>query len=597
MKNSVQIKSRNEIEPQYKWKTEDLYPSDEDWTKEYNALEQKIPSILSYKDNITLDNLWECLSLRNELSHQAERLYVYANLRAHEDSTNSFYQGLADKADSIIVSYESAVSFIEPAILNLDENALLHRLSSNSSLKVYTHYISDILHSKEHILTADKEELLAQVYDLAVAPENIYSMLNNADMTFPDALDSNGNTHTLTHGKYISYLESSDRELRKSAFNNYYDTYYKQQNTIAAIYNSSVKKDVFNARVRNYKSSLAASLFATNIPTEVYTNLIDTVNAHLPLMHRYVALRKKLLGLDDLNMYDLYTPIVPNIDRTKTYDDAKNTVIEALKPLGEDYLNTLKSGFENGWIDIYENKGKRSGAYAWGTYGTHPYVSLNYDDTVNSMFTLAHEMGHAMHSHYTWSNQPYLYGDYTIFVAEVASTVNEALLMEHLLNTTTDINQKKYLINYFMEQFRGTLFRQTMFAEFELITHHMAENGEPLTFDSLSQKYMDLNKKYFGTDINIDYKISWEWARIPHFYTAFYVYQYATGYSAAIALSQNILHNNGTENYLSFLKSGSSDYSINLLKLAGVDMTTTEPITNAMKVFESLLEQMEQLAL
>ncbi len=488
--------------------------------------------------------------------------------------------------------YSSALAFIEPAILAMDEDKL--KAEMEGSLKVYTHYINDILRNREHILTADKEELIAQVYEIANSPSNIFYMLNNADIDFGEIEDSKGEKHRLTHGSYSSCLESSDRVLRKNAFDALYDTYYKQKNTLAAIYSSSVKKDVFTANVRNYKSCLESMLFVNNIPTSVYTELIKTVNKHLPLMHRYISLRKKALGLDDLAMYDIYTPIVADVDTPVSYDEAKSVVLEALKPMGEEYCSILKKALnDEKWVDIYENSGKRSGAYSWGSYGTHPYVSLNYADNLDSMFTLAHEMGHAMHSYYTWSNQPVVYGDYTIFVAEVASTVNEALLMQHLLKTTTDKNKRCYLLNHFMEQFRGTLFRQTMFAEFELAVHTMAEKGQALTFDNMCDIYYDLNKKYYGNDIIINDRIKWEWARIPHFYTPFYVYQYATGYSAAVALSNRILNENGIEDYINFLKGGSSKYSIDLLKDAGVDMTTSEPIEKAMQVFKGLIEEME----
>lgn len=595
MDNTNNIKSRNEIEQKYKWKIEDLYKSDNIWQEEYDNIIKQIPQINKFKNNLKPDNLYECFKLSDNIGNKVEKLYVYANLRANEDSTNTFYQALSDKADSMIVKFQSAVSFIEPEILELDEKELLKFLNNDSNLIQYKHYIENILRNKEHILSTEKEQILAQIYEIEQAPENIYSMINNADMTFPDAEDSKGNKLKLTHGKYISYLESQDRVLRKSAFDNYYKQYYNLKNTISATYNSSVKKDVFNAHIRNFKSSVEASLFGTNIPVKVYKNLIDTVNKNLNLMHRYIKLRKKCLKLDNIHMYDLYTPIVEKADTKKNFEDAKETILKALEPLGKNYIDNLKQGLEGGWIDIYENIGKRSGAYAWGSYGCHPYVSLNYDNTINSMFTLIHEMGHAMHSHYTWSTQPYIYGDYTIFVAEVASTVNEALLMEYLLNTTTDVTQKKYLLNYFMEQFRGTLFRQTMFAEFELFTHEQAEKGEPLTFDSLCSEYRKLNEKYFGTNIVIDEQINWEWSRIPHFYTPFYVYQYATGYSAAIALSQKILFENGSDNYIKFLKGGSSDYSINLLKTAGVDMSSSVPVENAMNVFENIIKQMEEL--
>lgn len=596
MEKSEQIVLREDINEKYKWNINDLYKTDEEWETDYKKSESEIPKLSEYQNKLTIQNLSDCLKTRDEIGMRVERLYVYANLRSNEDSTNSFYQGLSDKADSLIVKYSGASAFIEPEILNLNKDELENELKTNADLNIYTHYIKDMLRIKRHILPAEQEALLAQVYEIEQAPETIYSMINNADMTFPNAEDSKGKEYPLTHGKYISYLESSDRVLRKSAFNLYYDTYKKLQNTISATYSSSVKKDIFNARVRNYSSSLEASLSAYNIPKEVYKNLISTVNKYLPLMHRYIKLRKKMLNLDELHMYDLYTPIVTDINTKINFNDAKETIIKALEPMGKEYINTLKEGLESGWIDVYENKGKRSGAYAWGAYGCHPYVSLNFDNTINSMFTLVHEMGHAMHSHYTWTTQPYIYGDYTIFVAEVASTVNEALLMEYLLKTTQDINQKQYLINYFMEQFRGTLFRQTMFAEFEMITHEKAESGIPLTFDLLCEIYRKLNIKYYGNEIIIDEKINWEWSRIPHFYTAYYVYQYATGYSAAIALSRKILNDNGAENYIEFLKKGSSDYSIELLKYAGVDMSSTDPVENAMKVFEQLICDMEKLS-
>ncbi|MCC8098349.1 MAG: oligoendopeptidase F family protein, partial [Eubacterium sp.] len=360
-------------------------------------------------------------------------------------------------------------------------------------------------------------------------------------------------------------------------------------------YASSVKKDIFLSRARNYESCLESCLYGDNIPTDVYMNLISTVNKHLPLLQRYIKIRKERLGVDKLHFYDLYTPIVDEVDIKIDFEEAKKVVAKALEPMGEEYIKTFKEGLEGGWIDKYENKGKRSGAYSWGSYGTHPYVLLNYDNNYNSMFTLAHEMGHAMHSHYTWSNQPYIYGNYTIFVAEVALTVNEALLMEYLLKTTEDKKLKAYLINYFMEQFRGTLFRQTMFAEFELAAHEMAERGEAVTFETLTEVYRQLNIKYFGSEIELDDQICYEWMRIPHFYTPFYVYQYATGYSCAIALSRKIINENGAENYIKFLKGGCSDFSINLLKIAGVDISTPEPVENALKVFENLLNQMESL--
>ncbi len=595
-----EIKKRSEIEDKFKWKIFDLCESDEKWEELYTKAFKEIEKIIQFKGKLCDENgfgerLASCLFAKDDAGKLVETLYVYANLRSNEDSTNSTYQAMSSKADNLIVAYSSACSFIEPEILSVSEEVVTNSLSETNELKIYEHYINDILRSKEHILPTEQEDILAQVYEIAQAPDNIFGMLNNADLKFDDIKDEKGNLVPLTHAKYISYLESSDREVRKQAFKSCYSAYFKQKNTIASIYSASVKKDVFFSRVRKYGSSLEASLASTNIPVEVYKNLIATVDKFLPLMHRYINIRKKKLGLDELHMYDLYTPIVANADTKMSFEDAKEIVLKALSPMGEEYIKTLREGLEGGWIDVYENEGKRSGAYAWGAYGCHPFVSLNYDGTINSMFTLAHEMGHAMHSHYTWSNQPYVYGDYTIFVAEVASTVNEALLMEYLLKTTEDETAKAYLINYFLEQFRGTLFRQTMFAEFELLTHTAVENGEALTFEGLCKIYRELNEKYFGDEIVIDEEIDREWARIPHFYNAFYVYQYATGYSAAISLSKKILDENGSENYIKFLKGGSSEYSIDLLKIAGVDMSISKPIEDAMSVFGELLDKIEKL--
>lgn len=588
------MKKRNEIREEYKWKIGDMFESDEKWQRELDALNGEIKSFGALAEDVSVTGLYDLLQKRDSLLERVDYLYVYAGLRANEDSGNSFYQEMADKSEGLITAWGTASAFVEPAILSLDREELLCELEKES-LCLYKHYIGDILRSGEHILSKDKEELLAGFYEVGSAPSNIFYMLDNADMTFKSVKGSEGREQPLSHGTYISLLESGDRVLRENAFKTYYDAYYRQKNTLGAIYSASVKKDIAYARARNYRSSLEAALSAYNIPVEVYKRLIETVNKHLPLMHRYVRLRKKMLGVDKLHFYDLYTPLVKDTDTKISYEKSKEQVLKAVSVMGEDYVKTLTSALEKeGWVDIYENEGKRSGAYSWGAYGCHPFVSLNFNDTVDSMFTLAHEMGHAMHSHYTWENQPYVYGDYTIFVAEVASTVNEALLMEELLKTTEDKAFRAYLLNYFMEQFRGTLFRQTMFAEFELTAHETVEKGGALTFEGLCDIYMELNKKYFGNEIEYDKEIAWEWARIPHFYTAFYVYQYATGYSAAIALSRSILNNNGAEQYLSFLKGGSSKYSIDLLKGAGVDMASPEPVENALRVFEGLLEEMEK---
>lgn len=591
---SKTLKNRNEIKEEYKWNIKNLVSSDNCWEENFEKLKNNFSQIESFKGKLNENTLLNCLKQKDIISNKVMILYVYANLKLNEDSTNSLYQSMSSKADSLMTLYQSALSFLEPEILKIEENKLLKAIE-DTELKNYSHYIKNILRSKNHILSPEKEEVLANVYEISQTAENIFSMLDNADIKYQPIEDENGNLLELTHGNFISFLESDKRNLRKNAFKSYYKSYNYLKNTIATTYTSSVKANIFNSSIRNYNSSLEHSLSETNVPIEVYKNLIKTVHKFLPVMHKYIKIRKKCLNLDEIHFYDLYTPMIKSNDTEITFENAKEIILKALKPLGEDYIQNLKTAFENRWIDIYENIGKRSGAYVWGAYGCHPFVSLNYKENMNNMFTLAHEMGHALHSHYTYSNQPYTYGNYTIFLAEVASTVNESLLMEYLLNTTEDENKKLYLINYFMEQFRTTLFRQTMFAEFEMIVHQKMESGEPKTFESLCSIYKDLNIKYYGNEIVLDEEITWEWARIPHFYNAFYVYQYATGYSCAISFCKKILEENGAKKYLDFLKSGSSDYSTNLLKKAGVDMTKTEPIENALNKFKSLVDEMEKI--
>ena len=592
------LPKRTEINTNFAWHLEDIYSSTEIWEKDFEISQKNIDDLRNFSGKISTSaqNLLDCLNKNNEASLIIEKLYVYAFMHFHEDSTNTVYQQLSSKAENIMIQYSAATAFIVPEILTMSEQAIQNIINQND-FKVYRHFLENILRQKQHILSAQQEEFLAQASEIGGAPQTIFTMLNDADMKFAVIKNEKGENVELTKGRYISFLENKNRRVRKDAFEALYDSYLKQKNTIAATYSASVKSDVFFAKARNYTSSLSATLEDDNIPVAVYDNLIETVHQYLPLMHRYVALRKKLLGLDDIHMYDLYVPIVAEADKKISYDEAKQTVYKALQILGKDYTQALQKGFDSGWIDVYENEGKRSGAYSWGVYGVHPYVLLNHNDNINSMFTLAHEMGHALHSYFTWQKQPYIYGGHKIFVAEVASTCNEALLMHYLLQNTNDIAYKKYLINYYMEQFRGTLFRQTMFAEFEKITHEMVEKGEPLTCENMSEIYYHLNKQYFGDDIVIDEQIAIEWARIPHFYNAFYVYQYATGYSAAIALSEQIIKQGqpAIDRYLDFLSKGNSEYSIDLLKGAGVDMTSTEPIKNAMKVFEDLLNQMESL--
>ncbi len=589
----MKLKQRSQVEVKDKWRTQDLFSTDEKWNEAYASLIKDLHEVPILKDSFqkSKEDFLNCLKKSDELSQRLETLYVYAHLKSHEDTADSFYQGFADKADSIAIKFSSAFSFLVPSILEIGEEVVLDYISDSP---IYTHYLKNILRQKEHILSHELEKLLSEVQELGNAPSNIFSMINNADLKFPNVHDENGKEIELTKGNFVTLLHNAKREVRIEAFHALYTTYNSLKNTFAQSYSSSVKKDVFFSQTRKFNSSLACALSDDNIPTVVYDSLLTAVNQYLSSMHDYIALRKKLLNLSEIHMYDLYTPIISDVKFDISYEEAKEIICEALKPLGEEYIKALRLGFENGWIDVYENVGKRSGAYSWGASSSHPFVLMNYENSINSLFTLAHEMGHALHSYFTWKKQPYLYAGHKIFVAEVASTVNEALLIEYLLSTTTDKQKKAFFINHYLEQFRGTLFRQTMFAEFEKITHEFVESGESLTSAFLCQTYRDLNTKYYGKDIIIDELIDIEWARIPHFYNAFYVYQYATGFSAAVALSQKILKNEdgAIQNYLAFLESGCSDYSINLLKKAGVDMSSPQPIVNALAVFQNLIKML-----
>lgn len=594
------LPERKEANADYKWHIEDYFAEDAKWEETFLSLQNKLSEMTSFAGHLgdSAQTLLNCLVKNSELSLTLDHLYTYANMRLHEDSANAFYQGMASRAETLLIQYSAMVSFVSPEIISIPENKLSKfRNELSEEFKIYDHYFHSLLRQKDHTLSPAEEELLAKTSELGGAPQNIFTMLNDADIRFPMITGADGNKTELTKGRYVTFLESQNRSVREEAFKALYSVYLGNKNTLAATYSASVKSDVFFAKTRKYDSAIEMALSDDNIPLSVYDTLIQTVHKNLPLLHRYIDIRKKELGVDELHMYDLYVPLVSEADVKIPYNEAKETVTKALNVLGDDYIKALNVGLNNGWIDVYENKGKRGGAYSWGSYGVHPFVLLNHNDTINSMFTLAHEMGHALHSHFTWEKQPYLYSGHKIFVAEVASTCNEALLMEHLLHATEDKKMRKYLINYFLEQFRGTLFRQTMFAEFEKITHEMVENGEPLTWESMNRIYRDLNKKYFGENIVIDNEIDIEWARIPHFYNAFYVYQYATGYSAAIALSRKILDEGkpAIDAYLDFLSKGDSEYSIDLLKGAGVDLSTAEPIEKALSLFKELLDEFETL--
>ncbi|KRD84888.1 oligopeptidase PepB [Bacillus sp. Root147] len=593
------LPSRSEIKVEDTWKLEDIFASDDAWEKEFEEVKALIPQMEKFKGKLgeSAQTLYNALQEQDELTMRVSKLYTYAHMRYDQDTTNSFYQGLNDRIKTLYTQIASALSYVTPEILSIEESKIKQYMAEHKELKLYAHALDEITRERPHILSESEEALLAQASEVLGSSSNTFGMLNNADLEFPSIKDENGEEVEITHGRYIRFLESSDRRVREEAFKAVYETYGKFKNTFASTLSGTVKKDNFSARVRHYNSARHSALSTNNIPEEVYDNLVKTVNDNLHLLHRYIDLRKKVLGIEELHMYDLYTPLVKDVKMEVTYEEAKDYILKGLKPLGEDYLNVLKEGFENRWVDVHENKGKRSGAYSSGTYGTNPYILMNWQDNVNNLFTLAHEFGHSVHSYYTRKTQPYPYGDYSIFVAEVASTCNEALLNDYLLKTIDDEKQRLYLLNHYLEGFRGTVFRQTMFAEFEHDVHVRAQNGEPLTPELLTKLYYDLNKKYFGDNLVMDEEIGLEWARIPHFYYNYYVYQYATGFSAAAALSKQILEEGeaAVERYVGFLKSGSSDYPIEVLKKAGVDMTTSQPIEEALAVFEEKLTEMERL--
>lgn len=580
------------------WKMEDLFPSDEAWEKDLEKAFGMVKKYSDFRGCISKDKecLLQYLKFNDEINLLAERLYVYSNQKYHQDMAEAKYQGYSGKAQKLAVDIGSAASFFEPEILSMDEN-VLREWMEDESFADYKRMISEILRGKAHTLDQKTEEILAKSRKMAGAADNIYAMFNGADIDFPTVLDKDGNEIKITHGNFVPILSGTDRELRRAAFKALYETYGKMKNTIAATFNANVEQACFYADVRNYSSTRAMYLDGSNVPESVYDNLIEVVHEHMDLMHRYVALRKKALGVDELHMYDVYAPIADRPEEKIPFEKAKEMVKAGLAPMGQAYLDKLQEGFDNRWIDIYENEGKRSGAYSWGAYGTHPYVLLNYQGTLDHVFTLAHEMGHALHSYYSDENQPYVNAGYKIFVAEVASTCNESLLIHHMLKETDDLKTRAYLINHFLEQFKGTLYRQTMFAEFEKTTHKMVEEGETLTSDVLCKVYYDLNKQYFGDEMVLDEEIALEWARIPHFYNPFYVYQYATGMSAAIALSRKIMEEGkkGVTDYMKFLTGGGSKDPIDLLKLAGVDMTSKEPVEQALELFGELLDEMEKL--
>ena len=587
--------ARSEIDDKFKWAVSDLYSSDEAWEKDYNSILELTgqPSELKGRMGESAGMLYKALKEYEQVEYITERVYVYAFMKYYEDTGNSKYQEMSGKAQIAAMKVSEKYAFLEPELISIDADVLDKYISEDERLGMYKHFIDDCLAGKEHTLSEKEEALLAKASQMSTVPNEVFSKFNNADVKFGKVKRENGQEDELTNGNFATFMESQDRTVRKAAFEALYKQYGAYINTIAAAFYGNVKQAMFYADARGYESTLNMYLDGSFIPENVYKNLIKTVNDNLDKMYRYVDIRKKALGVDKLHFYDIYAPMVEDIDWKISYDEAKDIVVKALAPMGEEYVSHIKEGFNNGWVDVYENTGKRSGAFSWGAYGTHPYVFLNYSDTLNDVFTVIHEMGHAMHTYYSNANQPYIYAGYKIFVAEVASTCNEALLMQYMLKNTDDEKKKRYLLNHFFEQFKGTLYRQTMFAEFEMEAHVKAEQGEVLSAESLCAMYKKLNEKYFGPDMVIDDEIALEWARIPHFYTPFYVYQYATGYSAAIAISTKILAGDEQviEGYRKFLSGGSSMHPIELLKLCGIDMTKPDVVQEALDVFGNLLKQ------
>lgn len=589
---------RSEISDEYKWSVKDLYSSDELWNNDYEKALKSTQEKSSFEGCVmdSADTLADALSESEKDDYITERLYVYAFMRYYEDTSDSTYQQMSGKAQMLAVKMSEKYSFLVPEIMAADDDKVARFLGSDK-IKPYRHLLCDMLSKKEHTCSQKEEKLLAMASQMADSPSDIFSKFNNADVKFGKVHDEHGDEKELTSAGFSVFMESRDRKVRKEAFYALYRQYKSYINTLAASYYGNVKQAVFFANARNYESTLQMYLSGSFIPESVYTNLIDTVNNNLDKMHDYVSLRKKTLGVDELHFYDIYAPLTSDYTVKVSYENAKETVLDALKILGDDYVSQVKKGYESGWVDVYENDGKRSGAFSWGAYGTHPYIFLNYTETLNDIFTLIHETGHAMHTYYSNETQPYTYAGYKIFVAEVASTCNEVILIDYLLKHSQSDEEKKYLYGHYLEQFKGTLFRQTMFAEFEMITHRMAQDGEVLNAESLCGTYKKLNEKYFGKDMVIDEEIAYEWARIPHFYTPFYVYQYATGFSAAVAIATKIINGDKEvlHGYREFLKGGSSMHPIELLSLCKIDMSKPDVIQDALNVFGSLIEDFKKI--
>ena len=593
-----ELPKRSEVNVEDTWKLSDMFESDAAWEEELNQIKKKSEELICMEGKVgeSASSLLKVMDLSAELDERISLAFNYAERLYDEDTGNNAHQAMVAKIMSLYADLGSKTAFVDPEVLAIDEKQLEDFYKEEPKLEHYRKFIDEILRIKAHRLSTEMEKLVALTMEMSQTPSETFGLFSNADMTFPEIKDEDGQTVRLSHGRFVPMLESADRRVREDAFKQYYSEYKKFLNTYASLYNGQVKQQIFYAKARKYESTLVASVDANNVSPVVYHNLVDTVNKNLDKLHRYVKLRKKYLGVDELHMYDIYTPMIPDVAKKYTFEEAKEIVLKALEPLGAEYVAKVKEGFENRWIDVYENQGKRSGAYSAGAYGTHPYVLMNYNGSLDNVFTLIHEMGHAMHSYYSNATQPYIYSQYKIFVAEVASTCNEILLLEYLLKHTTDEKERLYLLNHYLDMFKGTLFRQTQFAEFEMKTNQMVEGGEGLNADNLNRLYHEINAKYYGPDMISDDEIAYEWARIPHFYYNFYVYQYATSFSAAVAIAHDILREGEpvVKRYKEFLSGGCSDAPVALLRKVGVDLESAEPIQAALDVMAEVLDEMEK---
>lgn len=594
-----ELPKRSEVKEEYTWDLRDIYTSKDAWEKDLAEISALTDELEKMEGSVTASagGLLRTLELSANIEQKMDKAFSYSARLFDQDQKNTAHQAMHQKMYALYADYSSRTAFIVPEILEADEKVIDDFLTQEAGLELYRLQLKEIWRTKAHRLSAEMEKLVAMTGEMSQTPSNVFSSISNADFVYPEITDEKGERVRLSHGNFVPLEESSDRRVRKDAFEAFYSVYKQFANTLSGLYDGQVKQQIFYAKARKYDSTLEAAVDANNVPSKVYYNLIDTVNKNMDKMHRYVKIRKKCLGVDELHMYDIYTPMIADAAKKIPFDEAKETVLKALAPLGEEYVAKVKEGFENRWIDVYENEGKRSGAYSAGVYGVHPYVLLNQNDTLDNMFTLAHEMGHAMHSYYSNETQPYIYSGYKIFVAEVASTCNEVLLMEYLLANTTDKKERAYLLNHYLDSFKGTVYRQTMFAEYEMRTNKMVEDGESLNAENLCALYKELNEKYYGPDMVTDEEITYEWARIPHFYYDFYVYQYATGFSAAVAIAHAILKEGApaVERYKKFLSGGCSQSPVELLKIAGVNMEEPTPVQEALNVFGEVLDEIETL--